>query len=113
MASIRTASRYWSTLVLLVSIGLIGGYAYYVHQEVGLDQVLSLPLDRLSPLLAGFAAVLSFLSLLWVLVLLEFRNTDEKTRDAAIKAELERLTALAPRRRSMPPISPPTWAQSG
>ena len=78
MASIRTASRYWSTLVLLVSIGLIGGFAYYVHQQVGLGQVLSLPLDRLSPLLAGFAALLSFLSLLWVLVLLEFRNTDEK-----------------------------------
>ncbi len=57
MASIRTASRYWSTLVLLVSIGLIGGYAYYVHQQVGLDRVLSLPLDRLSPLLAGFAAL--------------------------------------------------------
>ena len=93
MASIRTASRYWSTLVLLVSIGLIGGFAYYVHQQVGLGQVLSLPLNRLSPLLAGFAALLSFLSLLWVLVLLEFRNTDEKHRDAAIKAELERLTA--------------------
>jgi len=93
MASHRTASRYWSALVFLISVALIGGFAYYVHKQVGLDHVLQLPLQELGPILAGFGALLSFLSLLWVLVLLEYRNTDEQRRDEALKAELERLTA--------------------
>src|SRR5262245_22390260 len=93
MASNRTVSRFWAALVFLITIGSLGGFAYYVRTYIGFDRILPSTLAELAPLLVGFAALLSFLSLLWLLVLLAYRTSDEKRRDEALKAELERLTA--------------------